>query len=94
MLNKRIAIWCQFHQRVTHAFYIQKIGAKNSKPKSKWKKAAQRLMYEKFAGKMMKLTAGRKTSVTRNYHVICQRGFMFYPLLPSAPILGFEEDNK
>jgi len=38
-------------------FFVQKIGAKNSKPKSKYKKAAQRLTYEKGGCKtLMKLT--------------------------------------
>jgi len=38
---------------------VQKIGAKNSKPKSKQKKAAQILSYEKGAHKtLMKLTPG------------------------------------
>ncbi len=56
-----ISVFCsQFHQCFTCAFFVQKIGAKNSKPKSKWKKAAQRLSYKKVAHKtLMKLTRGR-----------------------------------
>jgi len=49
----------QFHQRFPRAFFVQKIGAKNSKPKSKYKKAAQRLSYKKGTRKtLMKLTPG------------------------------------
>ncbi len=41
--------------------FVQKIGAKNSKPKSRQKKGAQRLLYEKGVRKtLMKLTPGYK----------------------------------
>jgi len=57
ILGRRFQPYSQFHQRFTRLFFVQKMRAKNPKPKIKWKKAAQRLSYEKHARQMlMKLT--------------------------------------
>jgi len=42
-------IQCQFYQRFTSAFLVQKIGTKNWRQKVSRKKAAQRLSYTKDA---------------------------------------------
>jgi len=67
-MNENIA--CKMLASISSTFYpgvfCTKNWGQNSKPKSKYKKAAQRLFYTKFMGKMMmKLTLGEMESLVK-----------------------------
>ncbi len=60
LITRETKVSCgQLHQHFTHAIFIQKIGAKNSKPKISRKNFSKMLSYKKVVGKtLMKLITG------------------------------------